>query len=165
MLVTQSHDKIALLWTWIEVGLFGRKSFLFEIIREMSCQFFFLTVGFSFQQGHIFDEPKPFLLLWQTLKLQKNIHLQMWNIFDFDMDDICHLNSLHWQWVQSLPESIQMTKIFLYQMTKFVHIFKWIFCAISSFALRHEITSSWNKSSWYILFPNLPKKMKPQITS
>jgi hypothetical protein len=63
------------------------------------------------------------------------------------------LNSLHWQYVcnllafvkakrQTLLESIQMAKIFPYQMTKFVHICKWIFFAISSFPLIHEITSS-----------------------
>ena len=67
---------------------------------------------------------------------------------------------------QRLPDIIQMAKILPYQMTKFAHICKCIYIlAISSFALIKEITSSWNNSSGYILFHNLPKKMEPQITS
>ena len=70
----------------------------------MSYEFVFLTRHF-FQQGHIFYDPKTFLLLWQKLKWQK---ISIWKCELFLIlicKNLCHLNSLHWQYEQYLSLS------------------------------------------------------------
>ena len=85
MLVSQSHDKIALLWTWIGVELFKKMIILFEIIREMS---FFSWLGIFFPTGTYSLWSKDISSFMAKHEMAKNIQLQMWNIFDFDMQKL-----------------------------------------------------------------------------
>ena len=90
------------------------------------------------------DFPKPFHLSWQNSKWEKISICECDFFLPFDMEFFWQCLSLTYLCKKNIniPRGFQMAKTFPCQMANFFQIWKWIFFAISTFAIIDEMDTS-----------------------